>query len=84
MMSHRSWTKARRKREIARMLGYEPYDNLHQYSKNKVTCNCPMCKAKTNNRGRNSMEPNTNYKISDKRKIERLLDDDYFYEDESL
>jgi hypothetical protein len=28
------------------------YDNLHQYSKNKVHCSCPSCSAKTRNKGR--------------------------------
>lgn len=27
------------------------YDNLHQYSKNKIHCSCPMCAAKTKNKG---------------------------------
>ena len=36
--------KALRKRRIAREIcGWEMYDNLHQYSKNKVHCSCPMC-----------------------------------------
>lgn len=30
------------------------YDNLHQYSKNKIHCSCPMCSAKTRNKGRRS------------------------------
>lgn len=51
------------------------YDNLHQYSKNKIHCSCPMCSAKTKNKGRrkkNWWAPPHNYKISDVRKIQRL------------
>lgn len=51
------------------------YDNLHQYSKNKIHCSCPMCSAKTKNKGRrkkNWWAPSRNYKISDLRKIQKL------------
>ena len=49
--------KALRKRRIDRECKYhfsvQPYyDNLHQYSKNKVHCSCSMCSAKTRNKGR--------------------------------
>ncbi len=56
------------------------YKNLHQYSKNKIHCSCPMCSAKTRNKGRSKhkgMSPPVNYKISDVRKIQKLE-----YEDE--
>ena len=26
--------------------GFGLYDNLHQYSKNKIHCSCPLCRAK--------------------------------------
>lgn len=51
------------------------YDNLHQYSKNKIHCSCPMCSAKTRNKGHSrhkGMVPGINYKISDVKKIQRL------------
>lgn len=56
------------------------YDNLHQYSKNKIHCSCPMCSSKTRNkrrRFRNSrgFAPSINYKISDRRKIETMDED---------
>lgn len=36
-----NWTKAIRKRNICRKhYGWEYYDNLHQYSKNKIHCSC--------------------------------------------
>lgn len=51
------------------------YENLHQYSKNKIHCSCPMCSAKTRNKGgskHKGMSPPLNYKISDVRKIQKL------------
>lgn len=57
----------------------EPYyDNLHQFSKNKIHCSCPMCSQKTKNKGkrkRKNYNPTHNYKASDlRRKI--LMDYD--------
>ena len=53
---------------FAREHGY--YDNLHQYSKNKIHCSCPLCSAKVGKyRGRG---PSINYTISDQRKFDRL------------
>ena len=42
--------KARRKKRISDVwLGGHPwYDNLHQYSKNKIHCSCKLCGCKTN------------------------------------
>ena len=45
------------------------YDNLHQYSKNKIHCSCPLCSGKDWSYGENSLEQ---YKISDRRKFHRL------------
>ena len=52
----------------------EYYDNLHQYSKNKIHCSCPMCSSKTNNRGRLKWYGigRRNWKHSDLIKINRL------------
>ena len=51
---HNSWSKARRKRNICRAAyHFEWYDNLHQYSKNKIHCSCPMCASKTNRKRKN-------------------------------
>ena len=53
-----SWRKALRKRRIDRLrqsswgMHVDYYDNLHQYSKNKVHCSCPSCSTKTRNKGR--------------------------------
>ena len=50
------------------------YKNLHQYSKNKIHCSCPLCSAKTNNK-KNKYAPSKNYKISELRKINSMMDD---------
>lgn len=39
-------SKARKASYIYRSISY--YGNLHQYSKNKIYCSCPMCACKTN------------------------------------
>ena len=49
--------KALRKRRISRYDYYyrveekDYYDNLHQYSKNKIHCSYPACQTKTRNKG---------------------------------
>ncbi len=43
------YNKAIRKQNIARFVyGFQWYDNLHEYSKGKIHCSCPLCAAKTN------------------------------------
>ena len=77
---HKNIVKALRKRNITRAcycaggLDWEYYDNLHQYSKNKIHCSCPMCSSKTNNRGRLKWYGigRKNWKHSDLIKINRL------------
>ena len=47
---YKDYTKAKRKRNkdaSTAWYGHLWYDNLHQYSKNKIHCSCPMCRAKT-------------------------------------
>ena len=56
------------------------YDNLHQYSKNKIHCSCPMCSAKTRNKRKRrgngyGFAPSINYKISDQRKVDTMEED---------
>ena len=56
------------------------YDNLHQYSKNKIHCSCPMCSAKTRNKRKRrgngyGFAPSINYKISDQRKVDAMEED---------
>lgn len=78
-----SFLKALRKKRIDQDIygylnrehGY--YKNLHQYSKNKIHCSCPICASKTKSKGRNiprfkRIIPRIDYKISDVRKIQKL------------
>lgn len=39
--------KALRKKRLAKEVGGIEYDNLHQYSKNKIHCSCSSCSPKT-------------------------------------
>lgn len=51
-------SKARRKQKICQKhYGFEYYDNLHEYSKNKIHCSCPLCSAKTNTKINKSRGP---------------------------
>ena len=81
-----AWRHALRKRRIARQVykswhwdedEWDYYDHLHQFSKNKIHCSCPMCSAKTRNKGKRSRlahgyARHINYKPSDLKKIQRL------------
>lgn len=74
--------KALRKRRLDKQLSYywehgSLYDNLHQYSKNKIHCSCRLCQQKTRNKGKRRFRygnyaPSLNYKVSDLRKIEAI------------
>lgn len=65
--------------------GFSYYKNLHQYSKNKIHCSCMLCSAKTRNKGgrrnkKGNYAPSLNYKISDRRKIDRMdYEENEFY-----
>lgn len=71
--------KALRKRRIDKQhqyyYGWKPYyDNLHQYSKNKVHCSCTMCSAKTRNKGarrnkQGNYSKSLNYSSADLRRM---------------
>ena len=91
----RNWKKAIRKRRIAKEIypsisedGNEYYDNLHQYSKNKIHCSCGFCCAKTRNKSESRRKiphnyaPNYNPSIRDKKLLERLDYEEniYYYE----
>lgn len=84
--------KALRKRRIAREIyhnwsnsfgeEWEYYDNLHQYSKNKIHCSCPMCSPKTRNKGRRDRKNyarSLNYKASDIRRQIAMDDEELEY-----
>lgn len=55
---------------------YGMYDNLHQYSKNKIHCSCPICSAKTRNKGkrrkRKNYAPSINYSMMDLKKQQSM------------
>ena len=81
-----SYRKALRKRRIAReVYSYgnyicEYYDNLHQYSKNKIHCSCPDCSAKTRNKGNRrkksgNYSDSIHYKFSDLKKVYAMEND---------
>ena len=75
---HNDWRKAIRKRNIVRdIYGWDEgwYDNLHQYSKNKIHCSCPLCASKT--RGKTVKKtggPGENWSIQDEKRIEEMND----------
>lgn len=76
--------KALRKQRLAKALYHwgssDYYDNLHQYSKNKIHCSCPMCQRKTRNKGRRDRKnyaPALNYKASDLRKVLAMDEDEF-------
>lgn len=71
---HNDISKARRKRNICReVYRSDWYDNLHQYSKNKIHCSCSICATKTNGRKlKKGFQPRYNPSIRDLKQIERL------------
>ena len=63
------YNKAIRKKNIAEHnYGFSYYDNIHQYSKNKVHCSCPLCTGKTDFNCKNGMTH------SDKLKLDSMND----------
>ena len=83
--------KALRKKRLAREiyrswsnLEQEYYDNLHQFSKNKIHCSCPCCSIKTRNKGhrRNKIgnyNRNLNYKTSELRRLLTMDEEEMEY-----
>ena len=83
--------KALRKRRIANEIyrnhdsqgEYLPYyDNLHQYSKNKIHCSCPSCSPKTRNKGRRDRRNymrSLNYKASELKRQISMDDEEFEY-----
>ena len=74
---HNDWTKAIRKMKICKdFYGWDWYDNLHQYSKNKIHCSCPLCSAKTGKipwRGTNYRRGGKNYSIKDMKRYDEMI-----------
>ena len=57
--------------DFSKRVGF--YKNLHQYSKNKIHCSCPMCSAKTKNKGgRCIWAPAYNPTMMDKRRSDAM------------
>lgn len=81
--------KAIRKKRLAEThywnRAFPYYNNLHEYSKNKIYCSCPMCSEKTRNKGRRTKGPvwakSINYTHSDLVKQVRM---DYCEYDELI
>lgn len=86
--------KAMRKRRIAKEVyhtwanavdgEWEWFDNLHQYSKNKIHCSCPACQTKTRNKGKRRNKAgnymrSVNYKASELKKIISMDEDEMEY-----
>jgi len=77
------WRKARHKQRLDHAVSWRPYyNNLHQYSKNKIHCSCPDCSPKTRNKGRRDRKnyaPAINYKYSDlRKKIKMDIDEEEY------
>lgn len=73
---HNDWKKAIRKRRIVKEVycwNDEWYDNLHQYSKNKIHCSCPLCRAKTAKK-KQVWSGGKNWSATDERRIEEMED----------
>lgn len=79
--------KALRKKRIAEEVYYNGkeysyYNNLHQYSKNKIHCSCPMCSPKTRNKGRRdrkNYQRALNYKPSELKRQISMDDEELEY-----
>lgn len=76
---HNDVSKARRKRRLAKELysssndgEWEWFNNLHQYSKNKIHCSCPLCASKSNRKRKGWYGPSYDPPIADKRRLEKL------------
>ena len=76
-----NYVKAKRKKDIDTAIswgGYSYYNNLHQYSKGKIHCSCPMCRLKTKSKGRHKrglIGPSYNPPMKDRRKNDSMNED---------
>ena len=77
---HNDWQKAIRKRNLSHYYGHwidsdgnehEYYDNLHQFSKNKIHCSCPFCRSKTAKK-KQVWSGGKNWSITDRKKIDEM------------
>ena len=74
----KDWTKAMHKYHIDRNKKtadshfYPIYNNLHQYMKNKIHCDCWMCRSKTNPKDKSGSGPAMNWCPADQRKLDDM------------
>lgn len=87
----KGWHKAIRKRRLDRELapGEDFYDNLHQYSKNKIHCSCSLCSCKTKNKGKRrhlhgNYAPSYNWCVRDLRSIDSAREQIKNFDNECL
>ncbi len=79
--------KALRKKRLTEEVYYNGkewpyYNNLHQYSKNKIHCSCPICSPKTRNKGRRDRKNymrSLNYKASELKRQISMDDEELEY-----
>lgn len=82
------WVRLENKKVIMVPLGRIPewthwYEYEGMLSKGKIHCSCPMCSAKTRNKGKRKQrkgfgyEPTFNWTISDRRKVDALNYEDF-------
>lgn len=67
------WKKAIRKQKLSKMYAAFPegwYHNLHEYSKGKIHCSCPLCAAKTNPKRKLISVGNT---MQDQKRIDEMI-----------
>ena len=78
--------KAIRKKRISDHWSDVPwYDNLHQYSKNKIHCSCPLCAAKTKRRkGNNWGSGHYNYSMMDQKRQDAMDYDEESFDEISI
>lgn len=91
----KNFSKAHRKRELDKELTMPLpdhidgslqqwifYNNLHEYSKGKIHCSCPMCRRKTNNKGAAALYNGSyNPSMMDKRRDDAMDADEFdFFE----
>lgn len=83
---HNNMIKAIRKKRIAEEVypneeGWSYYNNLHQYSKNKIHCSCYLCSCKTRDKKKRYAPTNKerrridemNYEIKEINSLEVIL-----------
>lgn len=81
-----TWKHAVRKKKLSETHYWNRehpyYDNLHQYSKNKIHCSCAGCSKKTRNKGHKRYRDRgyskaINYKANDMRKMNAMDFDEF-------